>query len=185
MKNLNLLSTTILIAGTITLTGTMPAFTQTETRHQIGFSCGQSSEPSTKVNIPTTFAQPLSGNKTAIIVWKNEANKKTSLNPTMRCQEVAKRFQLAYDQGVLEYLTYGQMNNQQVICATQDYGGPCQQLILTLKPEDKPMAVLNQLNSIIRGNASKALIQSTGEAQIYIRFNVQEFVNQASPQKNN
>lgn len=181
-KNLNL---SLLIASLIITTLELPALTQEQgkTQNKLQFFCGQSYEPTTRKNLPTTFGQPPLGRKIAIVLWKSEWAK--GLDSSARCQEVAKRFQSAYEKGILEYLTYGQSNNTPVICATRYYGGPCQQLILTLRQKENPIEVLNQLNDIVRGRSSSVLMQSSGGSQLYVRFDLKGFIDKNSSQNNN
>ena len=173
---------TILTASAIAVTSALPVLTQTEVNltSQLQFFCTEGYDPDLKQYIPTTFAQRLQDRKTAIIRWRSDWFKRTGWDQEARCQEVALRFQEAYQEGMLEYLTHGRMNHQSVICATRNYGGSCQKLILTLKPQDNPIQVLNLLNSTFNGAAGTVINQSTGESQVYIHFDVQEFVNRAS-----
>lgn len=159
----------------------LPAWTQTDDRsaNRIQFFCAPGYDDELKQSIPTTFAGGQENRKTAIVRWRSDWFKRDSGDPNTRCEEVSARFQQAYQLGMLAYLTHGRMSGKPVICATRNYGGACQQLILTLKAEDDPNEVLNQLNSILQGGASTVLNQSTGDSQVYIRFDVEAFVNQA------
>jgi Circadian oscillating protein COP23 len=175
-----LLALTVLVTGAIALFNTSQALTQ-PAPSRVMFFCRHGHDPEVNQSVPTTFAQHPQQRKTAIIRWKS--GQLGQWEPIKRCEAVSPRFQTAYDKGTLNYLTYGWINRQRVICSTRDYGGPCEELLFTLKAEDNPVQVLNQLNSILGGNASSVLNQNTGQSQVYIRFDVDAFLKQASAQE--
>ena len=174
------LALTVLATAAFAALGVSPALTQSAS-NRVQFFCGQGYDPEINQYVPTTFAQVPQQRKTAIIRWKSDQF--SGWPPKERCEAVSPRFQRAYENGILNYLTHGWMNRQRVVCATGSYGGPCEELLLTLKPGDNPFQVLNQLNAILGGNASSVLNQNTGESQIYIRFDVEAFLEQAPVQE--
>ncbi len=178
MKKLSIV--TVIATGALAVFNTSQALTQTSPS-QVLFFCRQGYDPGVKQSVPTTFAQRPQQRKTAIIRWTS--GQLSQWEPMKRCEAVSPRFQSAYDKGILTYLTYGWINRQRVICSTRDYGGPCEELLFTLKTEDNPVQVLNQLNSILGGNASSVLNQNTGQSQVYIRFDIDAFLKQASAQE--
>jgi Circadian oscillating protein COP23 len=129
------------------------------------FSCGQSRVLTTDKKIPTTFALTKRGS-VPVIRWQSTYFGKSSIyTPLKRCEEVSRRFQKYYSEGTLSYLTTGKMNAQNVICVSDEYGGPCQGLLLTLEPKDNPQAVLKDLLSA-RNRASGPLTRSTGSLYV-------------------
>jgi hypothetical protein len=108
------------------------------------FFCGHSRNPQTGASIPTTFAQTKRGS-IAVVRWQSAFFTQSNYTPLKRCQSVSQRFETFYQSGELAYLTAGEMNNQNVICVSDEYGGPCKGLLLTLEPKDNPQAVLKSL----------------------------------------
>lgn len=82
-----------------------------------------------------------------LIVWESTfwGNRWT---PSARCQIISKRFQNLTNQGHLNYINIGRMNNENVICATSETGKEgClpNGLLITLEPKDNPYDVLEAL----------------------------------------
>ncbi len=144
------------------------------------FFCGKTINAKTGKAIPTTLASTRRGN-VAMIFWQSTffAQQGKGFTPTDRCEEVSKRFQTFYQEGILSYLTTGQMNNQNVICVSDEYGGPCQGLLLTLEPKDNPEQVLQELLNV-RARARGAIVRSAGPSYI----DVQDFLDNAPVEKN-
>lgn len=125
------------------------------------FTCGQSQVLATGKKIPTTFAQTKRGS-VPVIRWQSTYfGKSSAYTPLKRCEEVSRRFQKYYSEGTLAYLTSGKMNAQNVICVSEEYGGSCQGLLLTLEPKDNPQEVLKDLLNA-RNRAGGPLTRSTG-----------------------
>jgi hypothetical protein len=152
------------------------AESNTDTR----FFCGKTINAATGNAVPTTLASTRRGN-VAMIFWKSTffGQKGQGFSPTDRCKEVSKRFQAFYKDGVLSYLTTGRMNNQNVICVSDEYGGPCQGLLLTLEPKDNPEQVLHELLNV-RARARGPLVRGSGASYI----DVQDFLDNAPVEKN-
>lgn len=132
------------------------------------FFCGQSRIPTASKTVPTTFAMTKRGS-VPVIRWQSTFFANSNLyTPQKRCEEVSRRFQKYYSEGTLAYLTAGQMNAQNVICVSEEYGGPCQGLVLTLEPKDNPQVVLKDLLSA-RNRAGGPLTRSTGS--LYVDMN--------------
>jgi Circadian oscillating protein COP23 len=151
------------------------AESKTDTR----FFCGKTINAATGNAVPTTLASTRRGN-VAMIFWKSTffGQKGQGFSPSDRCQEVSRRFQAFYQDGVLSYLTTGKMNNQNVICVSDEYGGPCQGLLLTLEPKDNPEQVLQELLNV-RARARGPLVRGSGPSYI----DVQDFLDNAPVEK--
>jgi hypothetical protein len=129
------------------------------------FFCGQSRVSAANKTVPTTFAHTKRGN-VPVIRWQSTFFSNSNVyTPQKRCEEVSRRFQKYYGEGTLAYLTAGQMNAQNVICVSDEYGGPCQGLLLTLEPKDNPQAVLKDLLDA-RSRAGGPLTRSTGSLYV-------------------
>jgi hypothetical protein len=146
-----------------------------ETTGDMRFFCAKSLNPQTGKAVPTTMAKTKRGN-VAMIRWQSTffSNAGKAFTPLDRCQEVSRRFQAYYQDGVLAYLTTGKMNAQNVICVSDEYGGPCQGLLLTLEPKDNPEQVLKELLNV-RARARGAITRGNGSSYV----DVQEFLDSA------
>lgn len=129
------------------------------------FSCGQSQISGTAQKVPTTFARTKRGNIPVIRWQSTHFSKSSSYTPLKRCEEVSRRFQKYYSEGALAYLTAGQMNAQNVICVSDEYGGACQGLLLTLEPKDNPQEVLKDLLNA-RNRAGGPLTRSSSSLYV-------------------
>jgi hypothetical protein len=122
-----------------------------------------------KDGIPTTYARTATGRKIPVISWQRNWNNKFSAKA--RCEVVSARFQNASVDGVLNYLTTGNMNGQKVLCAASRYGGTCSLLLLTLRADDDAGQVIENLRQM-GYTASGPIVQSQdGSPQVYIDMN--------------
>ena len=114
-----------------------------------------------------------------MIHWKSTVfvNSLNDFTPESRCLEISRRFQAFYIQGSLSYLTTGKINDQNVICVAQEYGGACKGLLLTLEPKDDPQVVLRDLMDV-RVNARGPITRGTGSTYI----DIEEFLDTAPVQ---
>ena len=151
---------------------------QTETETQ--FICATSYDASAQKHLPTTFAWTPRG-KIAIVRWQTELA--GDWTPLARCEEVSPRFEAAYSNNTLGLITNGTMDNQRVICTAIEPGGACDTLLMTLRPEDDSVKVLNQLNQIFNGDQVGPVKQSSSIPQIYYKADVEEFLRTAPVEK--
>jgi hypothetical protein len=159
IRTLNTLLASVVIGASMTVP-LLSARSADETQTP-RFFCGESRILGTGKTVPTTFARTKRGN-VPVIRWQSTFFQASSIyTPLKRCEEVSRRFQKYYSDGTLAYLTAGQMNTQNVICVSEEYGGPCQGLLLTLEPKDNPQAVLKDLLNA-RNRAGGPLTRSTG-----------------------
>lgn len=134
-------------------------------------ACDRISSPSEKVTfscaikngVPTTVAQS-SRPDIPVIRWVSDFGDEVGYTPQKRCEEVSNRFQQYYNQGVLNFVTTGRQNNQNIVCVSSEKGGACQGLLFTLKPNDNPSNVIQQMFEVA-SYASGPIDQSSG---IYI-----------------
>ncbi len=159
----------------------------------VQFICNQGYDPETQTKIPTTYAWTPRG-KISIVRWKSDWFEGAGYTPERRCSEVSPRFERAYRNGNLNYLTNGRLNNQKVICAVREEGDNCTDntLLFTLndKSQNNERKVLDELNSILLGNARKPINQSSeqqkhpdGTEKIYIDLDIETFLNTAPVEK--
>jgi Circadian oscillating protein COP23 len=148
---------------------------QAEVQSNHRFFCGKSRNAATGGIIPTTIARTQRGN-VLMIYWKSNffTNSLSDYTPESRCIEVSRRFQTFYSKGNLTYLTTGKINDQNVICVAEEYGGPCKGLLLTLESKDNPQQVLRDLMDV-RVNAKGPITRSAGSTYI----DLEEFLEAA------
>lgn len=142
------------------LTGISGVFSQASLAgNPISFECVYDN------GLPTTMARNLKTTQTlAIIRWKSSYFANSGYSPADRCRIVSYRFQQAYDQGRLNYITAGVVNRQKVICATARKGS-CNgsNILFTLEPQHSAAETLQQLFDVryysaaplVRGGAKK------------------------------
>ncbi|PZV17276.1 MAG: hypothetical protein DCF22_03685 [Leptolyngbya sp.] len=126
------------------------------------FFCGQSSQGS-----PTTFVNTPTGN-ISLIRWVSHYFNHSGYNPTVRCQEVSQRFNRFYNQGILNFVTTGIVNNQPVVCVASEMGGPCQGVLFTLKSGQNVPRTIQQLFDV-RVGASGPLFESESREYLDMR----------------
>lgn len=96
-------------------------------------------------NVPTTYAQTPDG--TAPIFKWTSTFFKPPYTPMQRCQEVSERMNNFSTQGQLDYLTSGQVNHLPVICAGNGCDPNGNNVLITLKPNQNPNQVLQEIES--------------------------------------
>jgi Circadian oscillating protein COP23 len=130
------------------------------------FYCGQSK------SVPTTMAQTSRG-AVPVIHWVSTLGE--DYPPEYRCKIVSEKFQTFYNDGMLNYLTTGTVNQQPVICAAQQENGPCSGVLFTLKPNSDPGRTLQRLLSI--RDRAPGMVLNESAPQIYI--NMADFLSTA------
>ncbi len=126
--------------------------------------------------VPVTFARTPIG-AIPIINWVSDYFGDSGYTPERRCQEVSGRFQSAYNQGTLNYITTGYKNGQPVVCTSSSNGGPCSMVLFTLKPGSDASRTVQQLFDI-RNLAAGPLYESEDD-KIYLDMNA--FLEGSSP----
>jgi Circadian oscillating protein COP23 len=156
---LSILATTAISLGA-TATFSQPGLAQTESNT---YFCGRSSD-----GVWTTFAKNYNNKKIPIIRWVRTLGEYT---PQVRCREVSARFQSAYSKKILNFLTTGISFGQAVICATSEHGGPCNQILFTLKSPKQASSVVQSLIDL-GYRARGPILQSGGASQEYVDMNM-------------
>lgn len=145
---------------------------------KLTFLCRSIFDKASGEQVPATIAWiPERRGNVRFIAWKSEYFEKSGWTTQKRCEEVTKKFQAAYEQGRLEYLTTGQNNGYPIICTVNIHGN-CNgsNQLFTLKDGSNSELVLQQLTNIATGRSSEPLWQSSGEKTY---FDVQKFLNNA------
>ena len=146
----------IAILTTSVLVMTVSACNSNSTSEKVTFSC------STNNGVPTTVAKTSRGS-IPLIRWVSDFGSEVGYTSQKRCQEVSNRFQQYYNQGVLNFVTTGRQNNQNIICVSSENGGACQGLLFTLKPNDNPSQIIEQMFEVA-GYASGPIEQNSGDS---------------------
>jgi hypothetical protein len=132
----------------------------------------------------TTYAWAQRG-KIAVVRWETDYFSKSSYTPEERCKEVSPRLENAHKNGSLLFLTNGTIERKPplepmtVICTSRSDDGPCDTLLMTLRPNDDSGAILQQLGETLRGRSTGPLRHSSGASQVYIQVNIEDFLNTA------
>ena len=108
-----------------------------------------------------------------VIHWVSDYFDGSGYDPLTRWRAVSGRFQRYYEAGVLNYITTGIVNRLPVICVTDQMGGPCQGVLLTLKPGQNASFVVQRLFDLSYGNRVGALYESG--SRVYI--NVENYLS--------
>lgn len=156
---LSILTTSVILLSA-TATSLRPSFAQTNSST---YFCQRGND-----GVWTTYAKNYNNKKIPIIRWVKTLGEYT---PKVRCQEVSSRFQSAYENKILNFLTTGISSGQAVICATSEHGGPCNQILFTLKSPKQASSVVQSLIDL--GYRARGPInQSGGSSQEYVDMNM-------------
>jgi Circadian oscillating protein COP23 len=165
---------TILVATTTVGFASPNAFSQSSNaetpypKDRISFRCGEFLDKTSGETIPATVAYvPQRKASVSIIAWKS--NYIPQWDAQTRCDTVSPKFQAFYEDGRLEYLTTGENQGYDIICAAVETGQPCkaEDQLFQVKANNDPEAVLTGLTGIIEGTSSEPIYQSSGD-KIYV-----------------
>ena len=160
----------LLLTASLTTFSTLFQVPQAQAEN-IELTCSNSFNAEVSKKIPTTIAFS-QNKKIAIIQW---VKKMGSWTPEERCKVVSEKLQKAQQDGTLKFLTNGKQSGNNVICAAKEVNGPCLTMIMTLRPNDKPLLFLNELKDVLNGRAvAGTIIHSSGEKQLYVEVNLEE-----------
>jgi hypothetical protein len=149
----------------------------TDSKDRVTFYCGEISDQASGGKIPATVAWvPQRKANVAIIAWKS--NYIPQWDAQKRCETVSPKFQSFYEDGRLEYLTTGENQGYDIICAAVETGQACkaEDQLFQVKANNDPEAVLTGLTGIIEGTSSEPIYQSSGN-QTYV--SMEELLNAA------
>ncbi len=140
------------------------------------FKCAKVYEIDAREKIPTTVIWiPEEKKNVPMIFWKSENI--TNWSPDARCDTVSPKFDQAFREGRLNYITTGEVNNYNVVCAIAKEGQICnsKNQLFTINPTQNPEAVLTQMAGFFKGNLI-ALYQSGGKT--YIKIDLEKVAQQ-------
>lgn len=109
-------------------------------------------------DVPTTVIyHPIRGN-VEFISWKSDFFSPND-SPERRCIQTSNRLQLAQEQGILNYLTIGQKDGENSICASSTPAGLCELELFSLRPNQDPNQVLQELMDVNSGLSKPPVVQ--------------------------
>ncbi|MEH2056549.1 MAG: COP23 domain-containing protein [Nostoc sp.] len=155
---------------------------QAKADDEVRFICASGYDQATNLRFPTTYAWTERG-KIAIIRWKYAWFNSKTVTPEERCELVSSRFQTAYNNQSLAYIANGTVNNQPVICTAKKEDAACDTTLLTLRPQDDPLQILDDLKDILRGRGTKPLEHSTKQEPVYYKIDIKKFLQTAPVEK--
>jgi Circadian oscillating protein COP23 len=155
---------------------------QAKADDEVRFICASGYDQATNLRFPTTYAWTSRG-KIAIIRWKYAWFNNQTITAEQRCEKISSRFQAAYNNQSLAYITNGKVNNQPVICTAKRENSACDTTLLTLRPQDDPLQILDDLKDILRGRATKPVDHSSKEQPVYYKIDIQKFLQTAPVEK--
>ncbi|HIK31037.1 MAG TPA: hypothetical protein IGS17_03360 [Oscillatoriales cyanobacterium M59_W2019_021] len=114
-----------------------------------------------------TIARTQRGLIVPVIYWNSDYFSDSGYTPETRCQMVSQRFETFRQNGTLNYLTTGKMNNMPVVCVASAVGGGCAEngLLFTLKPSSDPNRVLEDLMAVRNRASGVRLYESSLDRQ--------------------
>ncbi len=151
---------------------------QAQAQDEVQFICAESFDSESNGALPTTFAWTTRG-KIAVVRWQTENFADAGFDPQKRCDEVSPRFQEAYDNNTIGLITNGTIDNQPVICTSDAPGGTCNTLLITLRPEDDSLQVLNNLRQVLNGEQVGPVKHNADTPQIYYQVDIENFLETA------
>jgi Circadian oscillating protein COP23 len=174
LTSILLLSATLLSSTTI-LFQTTPVKAQAD---EAKFSCGSSYNSGKDKKVPTTIVWTPTG-KTALVQWVRPMG--NYWTPERRCNEFSQKMTIAYQNRTVNFLTNGKMKGQRVICTANEVNGDCKDVLMTLRPQDKSLMILNELKDLLNGRAAGGpIIHNSGEAQLYYQIDMSELLKKGS-----
>lgn len=146
---------------------------------KVKFICADGYDQQTDSRLPTTYAWTERG-KIAVIRWSTDFFERAGFSPQKRCELVSPRFQKAYNNETLSYLTNGTLNGEPVICTAKEKGGDCANLLLTLRPQDNSLTILEELSDVLRGRSTGPIRHRSGlPPQVYYQIDMEQFLRNA------
>lgn len=145
-----------LITGSIL--GGFMSFAPPSQAQSVQFQCGADSQ-----DIPTTYVET-QGGVVEIFKWRSTYFQ-GNYTPVQRCLEVTQRM----NQFQPDYLVTGRVNNYNVICAGMNCDQNGSNILLTLRPDQNPSQVLQEIDNT-RDGAGGPSMQFNGSSNILNNF---------------
>ncbi len=180
---MNLKSITFLLTGCLLTANCITSVvSQAKADDEVRFICASGFDQRANKRLPTTYAWTPRG-KIAVVRWKYSWFNSQTISPQKRCEDVSSRFQTAYNNQTINYITNGTANGQGVICTARQKDGACNTTLLTLRPQDDPVEILSDLKDILRGHSTEPIQHSSGKSQVYYQIDIRKFLQTAPVEK--
>lgn len=166
----------------LTTTCITSMISQAKADDEVRFICASGYDQQTDQRFPTTYAWTPRG-KIAIIRWKYPWFNSQTITPDKRCKEVSSKFQTAYNKQSLSYITNSTVNGQNVICTAKQLDAPCDITLLTLRPSDDSLEILDQLKENVRGRGTRPIEHSSKQRPVYYKIDINKFLQTAPVEK--
>lgn len=126
-------------------------------------------------SVPTTLAWTARW-KRPIIQWTTQTS--PNYPPEKRCQMVSAKFDEAYRNGNLNFLTNAVLNGQPVICVAREFRGSCSTVLMTLRHGESSLQFLRNLTGLLNGEMVGSMQHSSGsdEPQIYFKLDLNKML---------
>lgn len=98
---------------------------------------------------PTTVAR-MAQHTIPVISWTRDYYVESQETPLARCTRVSSLLQDYSRKGMLNYITYGEMDGQRVVCAASAARNPCSRLLFALDPDENPAQVVDDLRIVVK-----------------------------------
>ncbi|MBW4495544.1 MAG: COP23 domain-containing protein [Oscillatoria princeps RMCB-10] len=155
--------TTILTAAALAI-GATASLQRPSQAQNTTFQCGVWVN-GPNAGVAVTYARTPRG-VVPIINWVSDHFSDSGYTPMRRCLEVTSRFQSAYNNGTLNYITTGVKNGQPVVCVTSASNGPCSSILFTLKPGTDASRTLQAIFDIQNMGAAAAPLYESDSTSI-------------------
>ncbi|MGK7904459.1 MAG: COP23 domain-containing protein [Hormoscilla sp.] len=132
----------------------LPSYAEGTRRADGEFFCSSNN------GVPATVVKHPDRGEVVFIRWTSDYFEGSGWTPQRRCEAVSARFQSAQSQGILTYIVSSRMNGYGVICASRSADGPCEEMLLTLKPWANPSDVIQQVVNVNTDRTAPALAQT-------------------------
>jgi hypothetical protein len=144
------------ILGAVAIASTTATMTQPSLAENNRFFCG------TRNGVPVTVVRTSRG-EIPMIRWVSDYFTSSRYSPLQRCQEVSERFQRYNDNGKLQFIRTGMINQHPVLCFAEYKGGSCaiNSVLVTLEPGTNPDRILGRLFDM-RARAAGRVIDLSG-----------------------
>ncbi|GFZ90111.1 COP23 domain-containing protein [Okeania sp. KiyG1] len=112
----------------------------------LSFFCGSYKTPE-GVDVPATIIRSSSKADVPMFFWK-DTSWGPKWDPQTRCQEVSRRLQIYYNNGIIDYIFSGSLNNYPTLCVSKEIkDSQCndQNLLITLKSGENADDVLQEV----------------------------------------
>lgn len=149
------------------LLGAFSLMLPVQANNKMQFKCSSSYDYVSSRNVPTTLVVSAQQER-PIIRWVKAMG---HITPQQRCNEVTPRLQTAYNNGSLNLITLGRVNEQPVICSAHQTNNSiqCDTVLMTLRHQDDAEQILHDFASMLGGRSISPIrhLRPSSSSQTY------------------